>query len=179
MEKQTLGIVAFLVFSVCGVNATAQELAFAKNDVGSGKEEYRNTVIDADIEYLIVTLATARMISAEEGRLAAEKGTTEEIREFGELAIKDHGRLLGEIKRLAVIKNIALPDDINENDLGEKSGKQFNNTFIRNMIGELERDIKLFREAKTSGDPDVSMFASDYLPVLESHLKKIKAIRKG
>lgn len=179
MERQTLGIVAFLVCSVCGVDATAQEVAFAKNDIGSDRAVWSGSGVNEEVEFFILTLATARMISAEEGRLAVEKGTTPEIREYGELAIKDHGRLLGELKRLAVVKNISLPEDISENHLKDKSGKQFNNTFIKTMIAELERDIEHFEKAATYGDKDVSAFAAEYLPLLQSHLKKLKSIKKG
>lgn len=142
--------------SIC-VNAIAQEMPVTR---------------------FIVSTANSRMIIADESRLAAEAGTTTEIKEYGELMVKDQGRLLGELKRLAVLRNITIPDSTNGNELAEITGRQFNSTYIKTMIAEHERDIKLFKQAVAYGDPEVSEFAKRYLPVIEDHLKKVKGIKK-
>jgi putative membrane protein len=163
-----------LVFSACAFVATAQEVAYARNDDGV----VTNSVND-ETENFILTSAVARLIGAEEGRLAAEKGTTREMRAYGVLVVKDQKRLLGELKRLAVLKNLTIPEDINETELAGKSGRRFNVAFLKTMTAELERDRELFHEATMSADPDVAAFAVRYLPLIESHLKKIRSIRKG
>jgi putative membrane protein len=178
MEAGVIRIVTFAGLLVCGADATAQEIAYAKNDVRPKSELPEKSVAREVISNFIISSAAAREICAQEGRLAAEKGTTEEIKAYGELMIKDQGRLLGELKRLAVLNDITIPEKVYENDLHQKSGKQFNHAFVRTMIMEHERDIKAFKEAMTYGDPEVSAFTARYLPLIESHLALIKAIRR-
>ena len=157
MEKKLMRVLFAGLFFVCATEIRAQVIA----------------------SNFIVSTASARIAIAEESRLASKEGTTDEIKEYSALMIKDQGRLLGELKRLAVLRDITLPEDETyKDDLSDKSGRQFNSAYIRTMISEHERDVRLFRQAITCGDPEVSAFAERYLPVIESHLKMIKSIKK-
>lgn len=177
MRARVLIGVAFVGLLVCGT-AAAQEMVLAKNDLTLESGLHESSPANEVIINFIVTSANARLTGAEEGRLAAQKGTTEKIKAYGALMIKDQGRLLGELKRLAVLKGITIPEDIQENEIREKSGRQFDHAFVKLMIEEHERDIKLFKNALACGDPDVSAFAAQYLPLIESHLEKIKSIKR-
>lgn len=178
MRAKATSIVALAGLLVCGLSATAQQIAYAKSDARVESELSIESPAKEEISNFIINAAHARMICAEEGRLASEKGTRHEIKQYGELMIKDQGRLLGELKRLAVLNEITIPEDIYENDLGDKCGKRFNHAFVKAMIEEHERDIKIFKKAMTYSDPEVSAFAARYLPLIESHLQKIKDIKR-
>lgn len=179
MKAGLTGIALLAMSLVYGTHAAAQEVAYARNSkVATGNKLPAKSLASEDISDFILSAAYARMICAEEGRLAAEKGTTPGIREYGKLMIKDQGRLLGELKRLAVLNGVSIPDRNYEIQLAQKSGRQFNNAFVKTMIMEHERDIKIFKEAIADGDPEVSEFASRYLPLIESNLKKIKSIKR-
>lgn len=178
MRAGVIVVIALAGLSVCCLTASAQEFAYASNDLKLESELPEGSYVNQEAIRFIVSSAGARMIGAEEGRLAAQRGTTHEIQAYGELMIKDQGRLLGELKRLAVLKSISVPEEVQETELRTKSSKHFNNSFIKKMIAEHERDIKLFKDAITCGDADVSAFAAQYLPLIESHLEKIKAIKR-
>jgi putative membrane protein len=177
MRAGVIGIVAFARLLVCEADVTAQEIAYAKENVRP-TELNGSSFVREEISSFIVSSAVDRMRCAEAGRLAAEKGTTNAIKAYGELMIKDQGRLLGELKRLAVLNGITISENDYEGDLKRMSGRQFNRTFVKMMIAEHERDLRLFKEAMASGDPEVSAFAARYIPLIESHLTMIKDIKR-
>lgn len=152
--------------------------ANAKNDDKADKD-----LVDEDIAGFLVKTADARMMDSQEGKLAVDKGTRADVKEYGKLMIRDQATLLAEVKALAAKKNISLPAGISNKkedgreDLSEKSGKDFDEKFIKMMIIDHERDIKLFRKAMDYDDKDVVDFAKKYLPMIEGHLARIKAIK--
>ncbi len=173
-----VGIGTIIGLLICGGATNAQQIAYAKSDVSIKEESPEKVVFRDEISSFIINTAIARVICAEEGRLASEKATTKDIRRYGEMMIKDQGRLLGELKRLAVLNDVVIPNNTYEIYLDQKSGRQFNHAFIRNMIMEHERDIKIFKKATFSTDPEIAAFATRYLPLIESHLEMIKDIKR-
>jgi putative membrane protein len=129
----------------------------------------------------LVKSADARMMDAQEGKLAAEKGTTKAVRDYGKLMMKDQSTLLKKIKGLAAKRNITLPSGISDKkddgreDLSEESGEDFDEKFIKMMTIDHERDVKLFEKATEYDDAEVSAFAKANLPIIQSHLDKIEA----
>ncbi len=62
-------------------------------------------------------------------------------------------------------------------NLSEENGREFDRTFIKMIIVDHERDLKLFKKAAEYNDPEVSAFAKRYLPLIQSDLQKIKKIK--
>jgi putative membrane protein len=171
-----------MVLSILSAHAQETDPVKKANKVNDQKAD--NNIVDEDVADFLVKSADARMMDAQEGKLAAEKGTTKAIREYGKLMVKDQSALLRKIKSLASKKNIALPSDIinkKENgreDLAEETGKDFDDKFIKMMIIDHERDVKLFEKATEFDDPEVSAFAKVNLSIIQSHLDKIEAIKE-
>jgi putative membrane protein len=46
------------------------------------------------------------------------------------------------------------------------------------MILDHKRDVRTFEKATKSNDADVKLFATKYLPVVQSHLEKIRTLKK-
>jgi putative membrane protein len=138
-----------------------------------------------DVASFLVKSADARMMDAQEGWLATEKGSSMAVKRYGELMIKDQEELLSEIKKLAKKKNVALPPAISRkkergrNNLADEADKDFDRKFIKMMTIDHERDVKLFRQATESKDADIRAFAKRYLPMIESHLEKIQTLKKA
>ena len=139
-------------------------------------------MVDKNIAAFLVKSADARMMGAQEGKLAVQKGTTKAVREYGALMVKDQTMLLKRIKALAANKKISLPLAIGEqkqdgkDDLMAKTGKEFDKKFMKMMKIDHERDVKLFKKATECSDPEVAAFAVKYLPVIEAHLNKVNKI---
>ena len=141
-------------------------------------------IIDEQTAEFLVKSADARMMDKLEGSMAAKKGTTAAVREYGMQMVKDQSTLLAKIKQLAASKNITLPSGISKKkqdgkeQLSKKTEEAFDRKFISMMKIDHERDIKIFTEATRSKDKAVSNFAMKYLPLIQSHLDKVKALDK-
>jgi putative membrane protein len=150
------------------------------NDLNEQLAEDKLT--NRDVANLLVKLADAHMTDAQEGSLAAEKGSTRAVKDYGKLMMKDQKKFLSELKKLAEMKNVTLPPAISHknargrNNLADKTGKDFDQKYIKMMTADHERDIKLLRKALSAKDADVRVFAQKHLLLVQSHLEKIHAI---
>ncbi len=104
---------AIMVMVFHSVAVDAQSLdpvnAIAINEKGSDISLVAEEVAD-----FLIKSADARMMNAQVGLLAIEKGTNSAIREFGQRIMKDHSVLLEKIKKLAIQRDIYLPDQIEQ-----------------------------------------------------------------
>jgi putative membrane protein len=155
-----------------------------KDSVALAKEQNDNSAIDEKISEFLTEAADARIMDIEQGKLAKEPGTSAEVRRYGELMITDQTKLLHEIKVLAAAKNITLPSTLSNEkadalaDLKEKTGEDFDEKFIKMMTVDHKRDVGAFEDAQDCRDKDVKKFAAQYLPVIESHLERIKNLKE-
>lgn len=135
----------------------------------------------------LVSMADARLMDTKEGQLAIEHGSTEAVRDFGRLMVKDQAVLMNDIEALAAPRGIALPTGIclaKQRDyvnLPEKAGggKEFDDQFIDQMRIDHERDIRAFGEARELPDAEVARFAARGLPMIRCHLRRPEALEDG
>ncbi|HEX4425836.1 MAG TPA: DUF4142 domain-containing protein [Terriglobales bacterium] len=117
------------------------------------------------------------------GQLAVEKGSSSDVKKFGQRMVDDHGKANDDLKQLASQKNVELPQDLNAKDNATKasleklSGQQFDQAYMKDMVKDHKKDIADFRrESRSAHDPDVKKFASQTLPTLEDHLKQAESV---
>lgn len=159
----------------------AVEIATESN----GKKAISGAVEKDDAEFL-VSAADSQMMALREGKLAAKKGTSSAVKDYGKLMVKDQNTLLNSLRSLALKKKVTLPTNLsdarqkNREQLARlKKGKAFDEKFINVMVVDHEQDVRLFKKALDSNDEDVKAFAREYLPMIETHLAKIKLIAEG
>ena len=111
------------------------------------------------------------------GRLAAQKGQSQAVRQLGQKLVQDHSKANQELRLLAAQKNITLPSDIGtENEsaiahLKSVEAAEFDQAFIKHAIEDHQTDIQKFQTvSQQSADADVKAFAQKELPVLQQHL---------
>lgn len=130
-------------------------------------------------------IADARMMDWAEGELAAERGTTADIKAYGERMIKDQDAMMSVLKNLAASKSIVLPQALSNrkadglDDLKRKVGKDFDKLFLKMISKDHRRDIRDFKKALNSDDPKVREFVNQYLPLIEDHLEKAEALNNN
>ncbi len=181
--RKILSLILLVAGSLLSIPAISQADPVEKaNDSNAKKADKK--LVNEDVATFLVKSADARMMDAQEGKLAKAKGTTEAIRSYGALMVKDQALLLKQIQKLATARNITLPAAVaNEKrdaskELSNDKGKDFDKKFIKMMIIDHERDVKLFRKAVASDDKGISAFAGKYLPMIEDHLAKIEALKE-
>ncbi len=171
-------IFAITNFSCRSTKTDSVKTADKINDANAEKG-----LINEDVADFLVQAADARMMDYKEGELAVQKGTTEEIRNYGRLMVKDQAMLLAKIKKLAAGRHITLPAELSAQkqhgfeDLNGKEGKNFDKLFCSMMKIDHQRDVKEFAKATELMDNNVRGFASASLPIIQSHLDKINAVK--
>lgn len=177
MRTTTTFIIAALAFLSSACNSE-------KDSVKQAQEQNQNSAIDKDISEFMTEAADARMMDIEMGKLAMEKGTTAAIKQYGQLMITEQTKMLQDLRVLAASKNIILPNKLSDKsagtleDLKEKSGVEFDDEFMERMKKDHKDDVDEFDDATDFADRDVKKFAETYVPVVESHLDKIREIEK-
>jgi putative membrane protein len=134
----------------------------------------------------VMEAAKGGMAEVELGKIASEKGSSPEVKSFGQRMVDDHGRAGEELKTLARNKGITLPADIDAKDkalrdrLLKLSGDGFNRAYMAAMLDDHRKDVDAFRiEARSGKDPDVKAWAAKTLPTLTEHLKLAQSTNKA
>ena len=133
-------------------------------------------------EAWVVKIAKGGMAEVELGKLAAEKGSSDAVKQFGQRMVDDHSKANDELKALADSKKITLSPEIAPEDktlrdrLMKLSGPAFDQAYMKAMLNDHLKDVSEFRTESRSGkDPDVKAWAAKTLPTLEEHLKMARA----
>jgi putative membrane protein len=139
----------------------------------------------SDRQFLL-NAAQGGMTEVELGKLAQEKGSSADVKEFGSQMVTDHSKANDELKSVAEKKGITVPDALDAkhqamvDHFKHLSGTAFDRAYIHAMVRDHQKDVALFREAASDAeDPDVKAFAENTLTVVEAHLAHIKSIQGG
>ena len=123
------------------------------------------------------------LMEVELGRVAAQKGTSDAVKQFGQRMVDDHSKANTELMTLAQSKGITLPttlDDKHRSELTKISamtGAEFDRAYSKMMLSDHKKDVSEFEKQSTRGtDPDLKAFATQTLPTLQEHLQLAKAL---
>ena len=129
--------------------------------------------------------AEGGIFEVDAGNLAEQKGSSQAVKDFGAMMVRDHSAANDKLKALASSKNVSLPTTASIGEMAIKakldllSGDTFDKSYIKSQIKAHRMTIKLFKQEIGSGqDPDAQAFATATLPVLQGHLRKIDSIAK-
>jgi putative membrane protein len=94
------------------------------------------------------------------GQLAAQKGSSEDVKAFGQKMVDDHTRLNNEMAQVADSMGVMLPKSMNKEDQAEYdklnalSGNDFDMEYLSFMVKDHHKDLHEFRiEAASRADP--------------------------
>lgn len=133
----------------------------------------------ADDATLLKTLAEGGRAEVEAGKLAADKGVSADVRDFGLMMTKDHGAANKKVADLAKAKGVTLPTDFSEEKkegltkLRETQGAGFDQEYMKQQVAAHEKTVKLLRaEIESGSSADTKALAQELLPTVEAHLKE-------
>ena len=131
--------------------------------------------------------AQAGMDEVALGRVAAEKGTSDEVKKFGQHMVDDHSKANEELMTLASNKGVDLSADKPKMEkksqkavdkLSKKEGAEFDKDYVDGMVKDHEKAVDEFQKAsETVKDEDLKKWAAQTLPTLQAHLNMIKDIQ--
>jgi len=160
---------------------TPQNIA---RDNQGGKNDAADKIARSDRRFM-EKLAKDNAAEIETGKLASTQGSNEQVKQFGERMVQDHGQASDELKQLAQSKGIDLPDTADRKDerhaksLEKKSGADFDKAYMEQMVKDHRADVKeLQKEAKNAKDPDIKAYAEKTAQVVQEHLSQAQQIAK-
>jgi putative membrane protein len=129
-------------------------------------------------EAFVMKAAKGGMAEVELGKLASQKASADNVKQFGQRMVDDHSKANDELKSLAASKKITLPAEMGAEEkalhdrLSKLSGAAFDRAYMKAMVADHVKDVNEFKmESKSGKDPDVKAWAGKTLPTLEDHLK--------
>ncbi len=188
---KTISLCLFLALSACTFQAcnenkrNSDDSVENANDANDLKEQAGTGEKDDENDFA-VKAANGGMFEMELAKMAQEKATSKDVKEFAAMMMKDHMAVSEELKAIAARKNITLPatlgkdeqEDVDE--LAKLSGAEFDKKYVDAMVEDHEKDVKLFQETSIAGeDPELKTFAGKTLPTLQKHLERITMIDKN
>ena len=133
----------------------------------------------------ILAAAQGGMTEVKLGELAAQKGTRDDVKEFGQTMVKDHTAINDDLKALAAQKGVTLPDSLDAKHqamvdrMAALTGSEFDDAYIADTIKAHQQDAKAFNaESAATKDADIKSFVDKSIPVVEAHLKRVTAMKK-
>jgi putative membrane protein len=118
------------------------------------------------------------------GELALQQAKDEQVMEFGQRMVQDHGQANEKLMAIAEQKGIQLPQELPEDaqqkyeELQQLSDAEFDQAYMDEMVKDHEKDVQAFEQQAESGqDPDLRAFAEETLPTLREHLELAKEVQ--
>ncbi|MDX3894652.1 DUF4142 domain-containing protein [Pusillimonas sp.] len=122
----------------------------------------------------------------EGSKLALEKTENQEVKDFAQMMIEDHGKMLEEAQGLARNKKLTPPTEPSVMQRTEVTGMKaltggaFDAMYVNRIgVASHESTVEMFEKAsREAQDPDVKAMASKTLPKLQEHLKAARALNE-
>jgi putative membrane protein len=170
MKKIYMLLVALVLVVGSSSLLFAQEKA-GKKDIPDGK--------------FMTNAARDGIFHVEAGKLAAQRGSTEDVKKFGQHAVDHHTQLNDELMQLATKKGVTLPKKMGKKDqealdkVAKLSGPDFDKAYLEIEIKDHSKDLSAFqKETKEGKDPDVKAWAAKAVSAIEEHLKMAHDLMK-
>jgi putative membrane protein len=168
--------------STSSTGTTATDTSATASTTGTAAVTSTAPLNKADQDFA-TKAAEGGMMEVNLGQLAAAKATSQEVKDFGNRMVTDHGKAGDELKALASAKGLTLPSTPSAEEkktsdaLSSKKGAAFDKAYMSDMVKDHEKDVKEFEKAsKSVQDPDLKNWASQTLTVIQDHLKMAKEI---
>jgi putative membrane protein len=109
-------------------------------------------------------------------QLAALNSSRQDVKDFAQMMIHDHGALNAELAELASHKGVDIADAVAKgqkkgvDSLAKKQGADFDQAYLKDMVEGHDATLKAFKKmAEKAKDADVQAFATKNLPTIQLH----------
>ena len=115
------------------------------------------------------------------GKLAQEKGQSDQVKEFGKTLEQDHSEHLQKAQQMAQQDGLNAPSEPNAKQkamyerMSSLSEKAFDAAFAHDMVRDHEKDIRDYEKEANSGS-GLADFAKQTIPVLKKHLDTAQSL---
>lgn len=120
--------------------------------------------------------AAAGMDEIAAGKIAQQRATNDQVRQFAQRMVEDHGKAGEELRRVASAQGITLPEKLDKSaeqdidKLTKLNGSAFDKAYMKHNVGAHKKAVKDFgKEASAGKDEALKRFAAQTLPTLKEH----------
>lgn len=184
-----LAAISAVVFTFQACNGGTKDAKAMADSLNKAKDTTSNVMatggiaVDAADAKFATTAAVGGMAEVALGKLALEKSSNAQVKEFATMMVSDHGKVNEELMSIGKMKNITLPMTVDSDhqkkmdDLSKKTGADFDKAYVSAMVDGHTSTLKLMNdEAKDGKDVDLKAFAAKTAPMVQSHLTMINKI---
>ena len=154
----------------------------SRNDNATGEQAGMGNMTTQDRNF-VMEAAMGGMMEVELGRIAAQQGMSDAVKQFGQRMVDDHSKANEELMTIASSKGITLPTTLGEKHrahvtkLSGMTGADFDREYVKMMVSDHRKDVNEFEKQSTRGtDADLKAFATKTLPTLQEHLRMAEAL---
>ena len=165
-------------------DSTYADSSNMSNSVTSGTMNNNATAmtLDAPATEFVQEAASGSMMEVQLGNMAAQKASSQRVKDFAAMMVTDHTAASNDLKSVAGanVPSMMLPKHQDHmNMFNSKSGAAFDKAYMNMMVTDHKKDIAAFQKASTSLTNDaLKQFATRTLPTLQKHLDSAQAISK-
>jgi putative membrane protein len=162
-------------------------IASISSSAGDTAKHLKKIVFQNQKDTAFVTFAAdAGMLEVQLGKLAATKGSSPEVKRFGESMVADHTKANDELKALAGKKGIMIPVTLSARSqdkyeaLSAKTGADFDRAYADQMVKDHQEVIAKFKQESQAGnDAELKAWAQGKVAILEHHLMMAQDMQKA
>jgi putative membrane protein len=180
--QTVLGLALATTVVACSDDRRPNDAANVNRDAGAAVGTAGT--VDSERDFIQDQLGDG-MKEVELGRLAQERATSPQVKEFGQMMVRDHQKAGQELKQIATKGNVQLTseDETDEvKDAREKftklSGNEFDREYIKTMVDEHEEAVNELERKGQSDNADVRQWAAKTLPTVRQHLEHARRLRQ-
>jgi len=129
--------------------------------------------------------AAGSLAGVELGKLAAQKGSSEAVRQFGQKLADQQSKMNEELKAVAGQASVKVPDTVDSrrrsriDKLSKLSGAAFDKEYAKEQVKDQQQGVDAFQdEAEYGRTQGLKDFANKNLPDLRQSLDTAKALKK-
>jgi putative membrane protein len=132
--------------------------------------------------------ATSDMYEIEAGKIAAEKGQSDGVKQFGQHMVDAHSKTTEKLKGIVQAEKVKvdLPPALDSShqklidELNQASGADFDKTYAKQQVDAHQEAVKLFKRYSEKGENKaLKDFAAKTLPTIEQHLEQARKLPTG
>ena len=186
----TISLIALAAYTMQGCNSASKDAKESADSLNKTKDTTSNAsatggiAVDKDDAKFATEAANGGMAEVALGKLAQQKSTNAEIKNFAAMMVTDHGKVNDELMALAKTKKITLPATVDADhqkkmdDLSKMNGKDFDKAYVDAMVDGHKKTLDLMQNgAKNCKDADLKAFAAKTAPAVQMHLDAINKIK--
>jgi putative membrane protein len=178
MHKQ---LAAVAVLALIATPALAQQKTAPSSASGAQASAQK---VPAEAKTFANKVAAANTFEIESSKLAEQRGTSSEVKQFAQQMVTDHTKAGEDFKAALQAANMTPPpeqpnaaDKATLAKLQKAQGAAFEKMYVSAQLKAHKQAVALFRSyAKSGKTAQLKTFAQNTLPTLEHHLQMIQSI---